>query len=477
MSTFKFTDPETGKTFEVKAPAGYTEAQARAVFDKQLDSGALVGLKPGDVVSAAKQAAAGLSSALSQVGQAAAGIAGTVTGALGGAINKVTGAASSLSNSLSGALGAAKSLASQTISGITGAVKNLVPSNGINVGDFAKQASALVPIKGLSTADVTATLAAASKLVSQPASTMTNSLGVGKFGLDAKQLESAGYIKPGTVAKFLPGGTSNTLTSVLASPAVWTGKDNIKNVSSLLSSVPGQDRIQQGLMSSGLNAVGQLGIPVDKLDVKSLAGTALNAAKSPEAALNWAKGALPAGAQTAFNDVARNAGFATDLANFKIDDAMKGIEESLPASDTVNRETLNAASKRIVGNKKIPAVDYTSSDGSGITATNFAETYQDIGIKFDTIKRSWQYDIKQATDIAQYPALIRKLDQYISDLNTVDSQALSLIRYTIEIEKQINQTPPQKAALEKLRQDVASVIAAIDRAIAQKKLEVESSTA
>jgi hypothetical protein len=362
MSQFTFIDPETGKEFIVKGPGGLTESQAAEIFAQQKDKGSLVGLKPGDILSAAKQAAAGLGSAIAQVEQAAAGIAGGVSGALGGAINQAqslaTGltSATSLSTGLAGAVGSAKSLADKTLSGISNATKGLAVPNGIDVANFAKQATALVPIKGLSVPDVTATLAQASKLVGQGARTLSNA-GAGKYGLDCKQLELAGVVKPGTAAKYLSSGV-NDLTSVLSSPTVWTGKDGIGSVDSLLSSIPSQDKIQQTLMTTGLSSVQSLGIPIDSLDPNKLAGTALNAAKSAKDTLAWAAGSASTAVKSAFDTVARGAEFAVDFAKDKIDSAMSGEAIPVPASNTVDRKTLNAAVTRIVGNKKIPSVSF-----------------------------------------------------------------------------------------------------------------------
>jgi hypothetical protein len=363
MSKFTFVDPDTGREFVVKGAAGLTESQAFDIYNQQRDTGSLVNLKPGDILSAASQLAGGLNSAISQVTQAAAGIAGSATGALGGAVNQATRtatgliSATSLSTGLTGALGTAKSVADQTLSGISTAVRTLPVANGINVANYAKQATALMPIKGLATSDITATLAQAQKLVGQAPTTISNALGVGKFGLDCKQLEIAGIVKPGTAAKYLASGT-NSPTSVLNSPAVWTGKAGVTSVDKLLSSVPSQNQIQQTLMSTGVQSVAQLGIPIDKLNPQQLAGTALNAAKSAEDTLKWAAGTLPSQLKTQFNTVARDAAFAVDFAKSKIDSAMSGVSVPPAENFTVDRKTLNAAVTRIVGNKKIPSVSF-----------------------------------------------------------------------------------------------------------------------
>ena len=158
-------------------------------------------------------------------------------------------------------------------------IKNVVPTLPINMGDLAKQTSSLMPMQGLDQLDVRSTLSQASKLVDQAANQVSNELGAGKFGFDAQQLERAGVLKPGTFSTYLADGTAN-LTSVLNSPAVWTGANGITDVNKLLSSVPTQNLIQQDLMSQGLSGVKELGVDIDKLGKSVQAGVALNASKS-----------------------------------------------------------------------------------------------------------------------------------------------------------------------------------------------------
>ena len=220
MSIFTFTNPATGQKFEVETPATFTEAQARQIFEQQLDAGSFVGLRPGDAINSASQLAGGLQSAASQVGQALSGIAGSVGGAVTGALGQATGAitgaidsAKSVASALPSKdlLGAAKSVASQTLTGITNAVTNLVPSNPINVADLAKQASALVPIKGLDITKLRATMSQAAKITDQAPNVLSDAKGLGKFGFDASQLERAGVLKPGTASTYLTPAISTDL--------------------------------------------------------------------------------------------------------------------------------------------------------------------------------------------------------------------------------------------------------------------------
>ena len=394
------------ETFKIKGPPGMTYEQAKAVFDQQVNSGGLVGFKVGDTASAATQAAAGLASAQSQLTQGLASLssklpAGTnlnsltaSIGALGqgagtqvasalqggaAAFNSLTTGAggataaisaalsgtgagvslpstSAITGALTGAAARVGSLASTAVGTISGLIKG-TPTSGINVADFAKQGPALTGLGSMSLPDVTSTLAQASKLVGQSADTISNTAGAGKFGLDASQLERWGLVKPGTAATFLAQG-GNDLTSVLKSPTVWTGRDGVKSLDGLLGNEGLQNKIQQGLMTSGVADLKSLGIPTDKLTPQALSGLATNAAKSVPDTLNWAKNTpgLPADIKSKFDAAAVNGAFAVNLAQTKIDPSMLQEYTPIAATDTVNTDTLEAAAKRIVGNAKVPSI-------------------------------------------------------------------------------------------------------------------------
>jgi hypothetical protein len=442
MSIFSFTNPVNGQPFEIKGPPSLSLAQAKAIFDKQVSAGSLVGFKKGDVLSAATQAADGLAGAQAQLAQAAKGIGGD----LSGAIKNIPGVGDIAAQ--------AQSVASKTLSGISSVVSNLPVANGINVADFAKQGASLVPIQGLGISDVTAAMSSASKLVGQASSAISNTLGAGKFGFDASQLESVGVLKPGTAATYLKQGI-NSLTDVLKSPAVFTGKDGINSLDSLLGSVPTQDGIQQQLMSQGLNAVKQLGIPTDKLSTASLAGLANAAAKSIPTTLDWAKGLpLPADIKSKLDTAVRDGAFAADFANFKIDDPMKAVITPLPAVDTVNRQTVDAASKRIVGNDKVPTVKYSVSDQIDAQKEAFA-----IQKKFGEIKTIDLYikrDVIGRSGNSNNPfAVILQLEDLLGEIALADSKLLDLKR---QAERVVRIEPAASIVLTSIDKEIKDLV-------------------
>ena len=442
MSIFSFTNPVNGQPFEIKGPPSLSQAQAKAIFDKQVSAGSLVGFKKGDVLSAATQAADGLAGAQAQLAQAAKGIGGD----LSGAIKNIPGVGDIAAQ--------AQSVASKALSGISAAVSNLPVANGINVADFAKQGASLVPIQGLGISDVTAAMSSASKLVGQASSAISDTLGAGKFGFDASQLESVGVLKPGTAATYLKQGI-NSLTDVLKSPAVFTGKDGINSLDSLLGSVPTQNGIQQQLMSQGLNAVKQLGIPTDKLSTASLAGLANAAAKSIPTTMDWAKGLpLPADIKSKLDTAVRDGAFAADFSNFKIDDPMKAVITPLPAVDTVNRQTVDAASKRIVGNDKVPTVKYSVSDQIDAQKEAFAIQKKfgeiktiDLYIKRDAIGRSGN---------SNNPfAVILQLEDLLGEIALADSKLLDLKR---QAERVVRIEPAASIVLTSIDKEIKDLV-------------------
>jgi hypothetical protein len=279
---------------------------------------------------------------------------------------------------------------------------------------------------------------------------------LGKFGLNAQQLESAGIIKPGTAATLLNQG-QNTLTDVLKSPAVWTGKDGINNLDSLLSSVPKQDEIQQQLMSQGLNSVKQLGIPTDKLSVASLTGLANTAAKSVPDTLAWAQGLpLPANVQAELDTAARDGAFAAEFATFKVDDDMKAEIIPLPAENTADRQTVDAASKRIVGNDKVPEFSYSAAQPLNVKDTVLVlESKIALTSAQQTVIEQQFLEIRKTVTASTASEGISILDKELGKILLVDSQYLEYQRQATQLNK--IQPGSGDALLAKIASELAKV--------------------
>ena len=304
--------------------------------------------------------ASGLGAAGGALGGSLAGTAAGLTALVGPAVSALGTAGSALV----GAAAKAGSVATSALQTINSALTNVpVSPNTINVADFAKTIPAVNAIGPMDSAQVTGVLAQAKNLVGQPASTISNAKGIGEFGLNIQQLETAGYVKPGT-SNLLAQGVSS-LVAVAKSPSIWTGKGGIQGLSGLLASPSTQGLIQQDLMTKGVAGLGAAGIPVKNLSAQGLAGMSLNAAKSLPNAEAFAKGLpIPGDAtgniKAAFDTAVRDSAFAVNLVSTKIPNTFKDTEIPVPATDTVSRATVDAASSRITGNEKIPPVYYSS---------------------------------------------------------------------------------------------------------------------
>lgn len=411
---------QASKTFDVDAPPGMTREEAYAIFQKQASSGALTGFSPGDVLSAQTQAADGLLSAQATVTQSLSGFPGTDQGTLNSFKGIADTAKQSLAAGTTGVAGAG-SILQQTGTKI-GSLFNMPVANPISTADFATTAPALVPMSNLSTTDVRATMASVAAGTGQNFTDITNTAGCGKYGFDAAQLESAGLLKPGTASQYLGQG-SNSLTTVLSSPAVWTGKGGINNLDSLLSNPAAQNLTQQNLMSTGLATASSLGVPVDSLNPKQLGGVASVFSKSSAGGADWIRGQLPPDKQADFDAKFKDAQFAIGSADEKFNDAM--LQQAPPgeAVDTVDRETLTAALGRVFGNDKIPPIDY---DGPPQPPSNlFAENK-----RLNTLAKEQQTKLadlgaQEATAktadalIAQYDAIAKKLNAIAKDYTSL----------------------------------------------------------
>jgi hypothetical protein len=267
-----------------------------------------------------------------------------------------TGSTSAVLGALTGAAAQLGSVANNAIGTIAKGMSG-TPVAGINVADFVKQGPSLGSIGNMTSVDVTGALAQASKLVGQSAKDISNSLGVGKFGFDVSQLEKIGVVKPGTAASWLASGDSD-LTDVLQSPTVWTGKEGVKSIGSLLGNGPLQDKFQQDLMKVGLSDLKTQGIPTDKLTAQAQAGLSTMAAKSVPDTMAWAKnaGTISPDVKASFDNISANGAFAVNLSKTRVDAPVKQEVVPQPAESSVKSETVDAAANRVVGDSKVPEV-------------------------------------------------------------------------------------------------------------------------
>lgn len=466
MSAYSFTDPTTGREYSVQVPNGVSAEQAKAMFDQQLNTGSLAGFDIGKSLSAATQAAGGLAGAQAMLSQAAGSVLGripsganlgTITSALGPAAaaagGQVTTALKGLQaaaatnvqipgfngqpltaaeqqlgsaggnpitaagSALTGAAAAVGSVASKAVGALTSAFSGPV-TNGINTADLVKQGS-VNGIPGLNGNEVQAAMSQAAKLVGQPANMISDSGGAGKFGFDLSQLELSGIIKKGLAAAV---GVGASIVSVLKSPLSFTGKDGIKGINDLLGNESAQNNIQKGLMENGLGSLRSAGVPISNFNPAAIAGLANNSAKSVTDTLQNLSGIASAVSKTSFDSVTRNTAFAVNLADTKVDKAVLGEVTAEPASDTVNTETVNAASRRVVGNDRVP--DVTDTQPNRIyTEKELKDQLEQLKARKFALSRAYTavaVNIQRDTTIrSSGPQYVQQLEAIIGNYETI----------------------------------------------------------
>jgi hypothetical protein len=179
---------------------------------------------------------------------------------------------------------------------------------------LAQQSKTVASANSLSVDEMT------NRIVSQTGSTAESILGagVGKYGISAQALETNNYIKPGTVERFLDNPAQ--LETVLTSPTVWTGKEGITAVESLLGNGPLQSVVQSDIMSNALSGLKSTGTITGFEDADIVAGVTNVAAKFGVGAANdWIAGSIPGPLQgAAMNLTGRGAQYAIDFVDTKL---------------------------------------------------------------------------------------------------------------------------------------------------------------
>jgi len=369
MSNFTFTGPD-GATYEVQGPSTATFAQAQAVFAQQTSTGGLTGLPVGGLVNAVTQSAGGLSSALAQLGPQAI----SLTKQIGNYIN---------------------------LPNLTG----LPVPNAITVSNFVDTRTTAQSIGAIGSTQIQGLVAQTAASVNQATDVITNTKGLGQFGLNADQLQLSGLIKPGVADQI--NLDPSQFTSILSSPTSWTGKLGATNLTSVLSSSSLQTSVQQGLMSTNFDQLKQLGA-ITGLESASQLGPLVNVATKFGAgtATEWLSSATGASGITSAitnglsNNVSALTGAASSLLSGGAGSLLSGRLPSVPglssaidgfaqsaqfaqvfssdisslggggnpleagtvtptaAANTVNRQTVNQAVSAIIGNSKIPVPDF-----------------------------------------------------------------------------------------------------------------------
>ena len=239
----------------------------------------------------------------------------------------------------------------------------------IEKGDYEAQESAKSNVGKIAPEKVTGMLAQASKEVPQGFNEISNTVGVGKFGFSAPELETAGFLKPGTSDFFLKDATSN-LNTVLSSSSVWSGNQGINGVSDFLNNEAIQDLTKTDLFTKGLNSLQNAGIVTGLENEADLAGLVSGASKfGVDAVKKWTQGSAILGKTfngansgniTAgqMNELVKGGQYAVNLTAQKISSEIQGFTTgTLGATGTVIRKEIDTAVQSVIASQKVTGIE------------------------------------------------------------------------------------------------------------------------
>jgi hypothetical protein len=261
MAIFKFTLP-SGAEFKLEAPEGTTQAQADQTFYSQVAAGSFVGYEVGQSLTSI--ATELTSFELSRLDRGTAGVpANVILGISQGVL--VAGISQTIPGVTQGlpAIPVLPSLANVTLQ------NPITPADIVLIKGESLGPQSVGPLNDYQIQVLQAQIAS---LVDQDANVITQEKGIGIYGFTAYQLELAGYVKPGTSARYLFNNL-NDFVSVMSSPAVWTGYNGVNSLADLLNDVDVQTIAQSELMSSGYDSLVSAGVIQPPVQNTSRVGT------------------------------------------------------------------------------------------------------------------------------------------------------------------------------------------------------------
>lgn len=182
--------------------------------------------------------------------------------------------------------------------------------------------------------------------------------GIGIYGQTPAGLTLTGYLKPGTLS--LITAPSLTLT-VLNTPAVWTGQNGITSLLDYLSDPILQNLAQIDIMTGAFQGLLDAGILTGSESARYQATFLQPATRyGVTAVVSWVNNTASTDLVNNILLVARQAQYAIDFIDTYSNLLNAGID--VPGFDnTVNRQDLDQAVTDIIGNPKVPSIDYVDT--------------------------------------------------------------------------------------------------------------------
>jgi hypothetical protein len=182
--------------------------------------------------------------------------------------------------------------------------------------------------------------------------------GIGIYGQTPAGLILTGYLKPGTLS--LITAPSLTLT-VLNTPAVWTGQNGIESLLDYLDEPVLQNLAQIDIMTGAFQGLLDAGILSGGESARYLATFVQPATRyGVTAVVSWVNDTASTELTNNILLVARQAQYAIDFVDTYSSLLNAGID--VPGfENTVDRQDLDQAVIDIIGNPKVPSINYVDT--------------------------------------------------------------------------------------------------------------------
>jgi hypothetical protein len=231
----------------------------------------------------------------------------------------------------------------------------------IDIADYTEQPTADDGLGSLDQDEFTGVLAQSAVSTGQQFDEIVptdDNVSVGAYGLNSGQLETLGYVKPGTTQQLI-NGDPTTAEKVLANPSVWTGKGGINTLTGFLSDKKTQSTAQQALFAATLSGLKQKGAVTGNEPSTQLGGILQVGAKfGVDTAVKWLNGNAPSSLINNIAKTARQGLYATAFSNQKLGSLGRATVPGY--NNTVQRSSIDTAVGAIINSSKIPTPDFSN---------------------------------------------------------------------------------------------------------------------
>jgi len=238
----------------------------------------------------------------------------------------------------------------------------------VDIKDLAKQDRSTASIGAMSSEEVGSVMAqkakAAAAAAGKSVTEMSSSInlpssgmpgGIGKFNITPDALEKSGYLKSGTVDRFLKDNPGQ-IQDVLNSPSVWTGKEGISAAESMLGNEKVQTALQSSIMENSYADLKKSGLITGSESSNVIASmTSVANDFGVGGVKDWIGGTSSADMNVSMDSVARGAQYASDFASKKLPeltgnlpsnlniDSLQSAIGNVDASSLINNLSSNSA--------------------------------------------------------------------------------------------------------------------------------------